>query len=188
MNEIDQWLTSLGACTEGKTWAVENCKTKQEVWDFARPEWLVWLATQKGVVDEKTQHFFACWCVRQVWHLLIDERSRKAVETKEYWIDGLATDEELAAAGAAAGAAASDAASDAAATWAAARAVARAAASDAAAAAASDAAAAATWAAASDAAAAATWAAAWAAARAAARAAQAKWLRDNVHPNLEVSK
>lgn len=51
-------------------------------------------------------HRFVCWCVRNtplsdgrtVWDLLTDERNRRAVETKERWIDGKATDGELAAA------------------------------------------------------------------------------------------
>jgi len=79
----------------------------------------------------KTLDRFACWCARNtplvggrtVWDLLSDERSRTAVEVKERWIEGKATDKELAAARAAAWAAARDAARAAAwdAAWAAAR-------------------------------------------------------------------
>ena len=99
----------------------------------------IWAATRKGMLDDRTLRLFACKCVREVWHLLTDERSRKAVEVAELYAVGEATDEELAAAGAAA--------------WAAAGAAARAAA----------------WATARDAARAAAWATAWAAAGAAAR-------------------
>ena len=61
----------------------------------------------------RTLHEFACWCVRNtplgngktVWDLLSDERSRTAVEVKEQWLLGKATDQELAAAGDAARAA-----------------------------------------------------------------------------------
>ena len=103
---------------------------------------------------DRLTRLFACWCVRQVWHLLTDERSRHAVEVAERYVAGNATDVELAAA--------RDAA------WAAARA-----ANAAARAAARYAARAAAWGAAWAAARAAADAAAWGAARAAARAAQA---------------
>lgn len=62
----------------------------------------IWAATCKGVLDDKTLRLFACKCVREVWHLLTDERSRKAVEVAERYAVGDATDEELDAAMAAA--------------------------------------------------------------------------------------
>jgi hypothetical protein len=64
--------------------------------------------------NEKNLRLFACWCVRQIWHLLTDERSRNAVTVAEKYANGEATQEELAAAGDAARAAALDAAGDAA--------------------------------------------------------------------------
>jgi hypothetical protein len=118
-----------------------------EAWDTAKPDWLIWIATRDGVLDDCALRKFACWSVRQIWHLLTDERSRSAVEVAERFADGLATFDELAAARAAA----RDAA------WAAARE--------------------AEWAAARDAAWAAAGEAAREAAGAAAGAAQAAWLR-----------
>ncbi len=80
--------------------------------------------------NDKTLRLFACWCVRQVWHLLNDERSKKAIEVAEEFADGKATQEELdaawvAAARAARAAAAADAARAAAEAARAARAAAR---------------------------------------------------------------
>jgi hypothetical protein len=111
---VSKWLRKHDACPEGYAWAVSTCSTMQDVWDTAQPEWLIWVATRPGVLDDITLRRFACWCVRRVWHLLTDERSRCAVETAELFCDGKATLEELAAANAAALDSVVDAASDAA--------------------------------------------------------------------------
>jgi len=121
-------------------------------------------------------HEFALWCAESVRYLMVDSRSTTALTVKRSWLDGQATDDELAAAGAAARAAAWAAAG--AAAWAAARAAAEAAAWDAAAAEA------AAWAAARAAAEAAAWDAARAAARAAAWAAQNAELERRLHEKL----
>ena len=166
MNEMKKWLKDHGACTDGYSWAVENCTSMQNVWDTAKPEWLIWVSTRKGVMSNAQSRKFACWCVRQIWHLLRDERSKNAIEVSERFADGLATADELSAARDAAWNAAWDAAGAAGEAWDAARAAARAAA----------------WDVAGEA-----WAAAWDAAGAAGEAwdAQAKWIRDNVTPNFK---
>jgi hypothetical protein len=77
---------------------------------------VIWMADAT-----KTLHEFGCWCVRntpladgrKVWDLLTDERSRRAVEVKELWLQGKATDAELDAARAAAWSAEWSAAGDA---------------------------------------------------------------------------
>jgi hypothetical protein len=48
------WLRKHHACPEGYAWAVSSCKTMQDVWDTAKSEWLVWVATRPGVLDDDT--------------------------------------------------------------------------------------------------------------------------------------
>jgi hypothetical protein len=149
VSALKDWLEDHGACEDGAKWALATgCESIEEVWlrDDLKPEWRIWVATRKSMVSDRVLRKFACACVRQVWHLLTDERSRNAVEVAERFADGNATKEELKqakhAAWAAACAAASDAASNTAsdAAWAAASDAASNTASDAACAAASDAA------------------------------------------------
>lgn len=53
--------------------------------------------TRAGELDRKLR-LFACACARHVWHLLVDERSREAVEVAELYAEGMASSEELDAA------------------------------------------------------------------------------------------
>jgi len=93
------WLEKNNACKEGIDWCKENCGTMQDVWDsLKRIDWLVWVATKEGVLTDKELRLFACFCARQNWHLLTDERSRNAIEVAERFANGKATKEELKAA------------------------------------------------------------------------------------------
>jgi hypothetical protein len=69
-------------------------------------------------LTDRQRHEFALACARRVQHLMTDPRSIAALDTRERWLRGEATDEEMAAALAAAGDAAWDASR--AAAWAAA--------------------------------------------------------------------
>ena len=62
----------------------------------------IWAATREGILDDKTLRLFACKCVREVWHLLTDERSKNAVIVAERYAIGEASEKELKSAASAA--------------------------------------------------------------------------------------
>jgi len=107
---IEQFCDQHKACKEGREWALSNCKDMEEVWQTAKLEWLIWIATREGVLTDKELRLFAVWCARQVQHLMTDERSINALDVAERHANGCETDEELTAAGGAAWAAAAYAA------------------------------------------------------------------------------
>jgi hypothetical protein len=173
MISIEEFCDQHSACEDGRSWALTNCETMQDVWDTSRHDWLVWVATRQGVLDDRTLRLFAVFCARSVEHFLTDQRSRDAIDVAERFANGEATAEELAAAASAA----ESATAAASAAWAAAHAAGSAAKS-------------AAWAAAHAAGSAArfaAWAAAGSAAGYAVGANQAAWLRKNAKPRFERS-
>ena len=96
--EVEAFCIEHRACKQGREWATTHHTTMAELWadPELRPNWRIWVATRKGVLTDKELRLFACYCVRQVWHLLKDERSRNAVEVAERFAHGEATQEELA--------------------------------------------------------------------------------------------
>jgi hypothetical protein len=104
------FLKKHDACTGGAKWALSISGDMADVWDAMikqdRHDWLIWTATRPGVFPDSTLRKLACRFVREtplhdgrkVWDLLIDERSRKAVEVAELYANGKATAQELEAA------------------------------------------------------------------------------------------
>ena len=169
---ITEFCDLHDACADGREWAIgTGLTTMADLWkrEDMCPEWREWIATRPGVLTDRELRLYACWCARQVWYLLTDERSRTAVEVSERHAMGAATAEELADASAAAAAAARPAspARAAWAAWAAWAACAACAARDASPS---------------------IWAACATGSTRAARAAQARYLLETVHPSFDARK
>jgi hypothetical protein len=63
------------------------------IWSSQEPD--VLLFALSGSIEPHKLRQFACACVRRVWSLLSDERSRAAVEAAEGHAEGLVSDAEL---------------------------------------------------------------------------------------------
>jgi len=106
MNPTD-FIKKHGACRDGTAWALSVSDDMADVWDAliaqGKREWLVWILTRPDVFPDSVLRKLACRFIREtplhdgrkVWDLLLDERSRRAVEVAELYADGKATGAEL---------------------------------------------------------------------------------------------
>lgn len=95
---VSEFCKINGAWGENLEWAMsQGVDTIDDLWNIPSmpPIFRRWIATRPGVMSDRDLRLFACWCVRQVWSLLEDERSRNVVEVAELHAAGAATDARL---------------------------------------------------------------------------------------------
>ena len=95
MLSIEEFCDKHEAWSEHRDWALANCTTMTEVWDKASGEFLMWVATQEGVLTEKELRLMAAYAARSVQHLHSYASATAAIEVVERYANGEATDDEL---------------------------------------------------------------------------------------------
>ena len=73
------------------------CNDSQKMLEFLREKLGDETMVYNKAVSRKVR-LFACACCRRIWHLLVHEPSKNAIEVAERYADGLAAPEQLAAA------------------------------------------------------------------------------------------
>ena len=86
-------LEKLKACDEALLWVRERT-IEEAVKECPRGDWMLWLA-QKLDVDIRLMTLTKGYCANKVRHLMVDERSTKAVDVAIAFGMGEATKEEL---------------------------------------------------------------------------------------------
>jgi hypothetical protein len=79
-------------------YATYNCSYMQDVWDKAKPEWLLWVATRVGVLTVQERRLFSCWCGRQFLPFLKSSPLTDIISVSEQYVLGIATDSDLSSA------------------------------------------------------------------------------------------
>ncbi len=110
MNHIQKYLTKLRSCDPATKWAGTQNDYKSAYANCPDGSWLLWLLAELGF-DPIQRRILGAWCARNTplgdgrtaWDLMVDERSRHAIEVAE---DPDATIAQLFAANTAATAAA----------------------------------------------------------------------------------
>lgn len=80
--------------TESEWLATDDLAAMVKYLFDGHPSWPKRLQGRPDAVSDRKLRLFACACVRQSWHLLTDDLSRRAVEIAERYADGLAAKAE----------------------------------------------------------------------------------------------
>jgi len=94
--QMINWLRAKGACHEGREWAERECNSLAEVWEKAKPEWLIWVACR--ALDKRKRVAMGAAFAERVRHLMTDQRSLAALDVAHRYGRGEATDQQLSAA------------------------------------------------------------------------------------------
>ena len=93
MKTFKELLITLKACNEAKIWA-NDMSIEEAIASCQRGDWLLWLAKK---VDIPLQALILAkgHCAKTVYHLMKDDRSKKAVDVAIGFGEGINSEEEL---------------------------------------------------------------------------------------------
>src|SRR4051812_42038154 len=82
--------------TAGDSERKGHCPMTESEWNAcADPQKMLDYLEDRGLLTDRKQRLVDCACVRRAWHLLLDGRSRRAVELAEEYADGLVSLDQL---------------------------------------------------------------------------------------------
>jgi hypothetical protein len=93
--DLWQFLENNRACARALPWAAKWEKLEDAWEQCPNPDWLLWSLKHGGYEDPQVLLAWACWCVRQVDHLILGVECRQALEASEKFLAGKLTREEL---------------------------------------------------------------------------------------------
>ncbi len=95
MIDIKSFCEKYDTSDMKRLWMLSNCKDMQEVWDTVQPEWLLWLATRKGVLSDKDTIRMSTYWANTVKKWFQDPRVLQAIDMQNKYCTGAATEKEV---------------------------------------------------------------------------------------------
>jgi len=97
-SEASRFLARHQACADSWPWAGQFT-TLEELWQHCpNPDWLLWGLKYTSFQDPMALRRWACHCVRQVWDLIGNDTSKRALEAAERFTRNEVSAQELTAA------------------------------------------------------------------------------------------
>lgn len=96
MDQVSRFLIKYRPESEEFHKFAKRQKSLSAIWQgCGRSDWMLWMLGCLEFKPARELRLFSCYCARQFWEMLSDERSKKAVETAERFARGLVTGREL---------------------------------------------------------------------------------------------
>ena len=95
MNNAHNVLTKIGACQQVVLWSAGQLSCESAWLNCERSDWMLWLIRKLDCVELNFYKRYACFCARQNWDNLKDQRSKDGIIAAERYIEGAISRKEL---------------------------------------------------------------------------------------------